>query len=867
MSLLRRLAGGIRGLFRRDRLEQELDEELRGYLDLAARDGVRAGLSPEEAARAARVRMGSLDAIKDEVRDAGWEAAFESFWQDVRYGARVLKNHPGFTCAAVLTLALGIGANAALFSVVSAVLLNPLPYPDGDRLVSLGYQSFPDLRDLADQSEALAAAGAASGWALDLVGKGEPRRVDGALIAGDLFPALGVAPLMGRTFSESDGAREPVAVVSHRFWRTELGSDASALERPLTLSGRAYTIVGVMPESFRLPFFSFRSDVWVPLRVAYPEAADARGAHFLIGVGRLRGGVDLGRLQAELNVIGERIGKANPTESRTFTARDLRDSLVGAVRAPLLILLGAVALVLIIACSNFASLLLARSVARAREMHVRHALGATRRRLLRQLLTETALLSLSGAGAGIVLASLEMRLLERLMPGDLPSFRSIGLDGRTLLMTLLVSLAGGMLFGLGPAWHAWRLRASRPSGERTTEGRAPARRVLVVAELALATVLLIGAGLLIRSFWQLRNVTLGFDPDRVLTLRLNLPASRYDAIADQETFLWRLDHDLRQVPGTAAAGLISELPLSGWHMMHNMIVEGQPSVPEGQEPEVFTHEVSPDYFTTMGTPIVLGRGLTDEDTSTSPLVGVVNQAFVRRYSPDRSPLGVRARWARGSPDAWMTIVGVVPDMRSESLDEPQPPTIYTPLVQKQQPWKRWASIVVRSRDAAPLLLADAIKQVVWRHDPALPITEVTPMTEVLSESVKARRFNLVVLSVFAALAMILAAVGVYGVLAHLVAQRSREIGVRMALGAQSSDILRLMMRQGYPLISCGLACGGIGALLVSRVLRTLLYGVSPTDPLTIAAVLAGLALLGCLASLVPAWRAMRVHPATVLRAE
>lgn len=869
MSMLRRFAGGLLGLVRRSRIERELDEELHGYLEASVQERMRAGLGRDEALRAARMEMGSLDAVKDEVRRVGWETALETVWQDIRYGARVLRHHPGFASAAILTLALGIGANSAIFSVVSSVLLKPLPYPEPDRLVSLaGGQSLPDVMDLAEQSTSFADLGASGGWALDLVGNGEPERIDGELVAGNLFGALGVPPFLGRTFSEEDDrARAAVVVVSHDFWRAHLGSDPAALGRPLNLSGAAYTVIGVMPPGFRLPFFSFKSQVWIPFRTGYPEAVEARGAHFLLAAGRLRDGTGLREAQAELNVIGRHIGELNPTDAREFTLRDLREDVVGAVRAPLCILLGAVSLVLLIACGNFASLLLARGVARRQEMRVRHALGAGRARFVRQMLTESALLSLIGGGVGVLLANPGVALLVRLMPRELPTFDPVAIDSRTMILTLAVSLGTGLVFGMAPALHLWDAREARPSGARSTELRSPLRRGLVIVELALAVVLLIGAGLLIRSFWQLRSVAMGFEPQGVLTLRLTLPASRYESISAQESFLARLDEGLRATPGAAAAGLVSELPLTGWRMMHNMIVEGRAPVPEGGEPEVYTHEISPGYFAAMGTPLLLGRGVDDQDTSTSPRIGVVNEAFARRFFPDRSPLGERARWARGEPNAWMTIVGVVADARFEALEEEQPPTIYTPCTQKQQPWKRWTSVVVRSRSGDPMLLADSVRRQVWSLDARLPITNVSPMSAVIQESVGERRFNLILLTAFAALAVVLAAVGVYGVLAHLVAQRSREVGVRMALGAQPSDILWLMIRQGLPLIGWGVLGGAMGALWVTRVLRSLLYGVGAADPATFGAAIAGLALVGLFASFIPARRALRVDPAITLRDE
>ena len=865
-SALRRFIGGLRGLFRRGRDERELDEELRDYFESLVGEQVRRGLDRDAAVRAARLQMGTLDAIKEEVRAIGWQAGLETLGRDVRYAARALFAHPGFSAVAIMMLALGIGANTAIFNVVSAVLLEPLPYPDPDRLVTLaGSQSLPDVEDLGGVSRSFEALGATAGWDLDLVGQGDPQRIAGELVSGDVFRALAVRPILGRTLSGADDRRRaPVAVVSHGFWRSHLASDPMAIGRRLQLSGTIYAVIGVMPKDFRMPFFGSRSSVWIPFRVGYPEAVKARGAHFMIAIGRLNETATLRTTQAELDVLARRIGESNPTEARSFTLEPLRERVLGDVRTPLLILLGAVSLVLLIACGNYASLLLARGVARAHEMRVRSALGASRARLVRQLLTESTLLSLIGGAVGLVLSRYGLRALVALRTAALPSFYRMAIDPRTLGFAFLVALATGVLFGLAPAWQLARAPDLRPNGGATPY-RSALRRALVVTQLSLALVLLIGAGLLVRSFLRLRSESLGFEAESVLTSRLSLPASRYESIAAQESFLKRLDEGLRDDPATRLSGLVSELPLGGWRMMHNMIVEGQPTVPEGQEPEVYTHEVSPGYFAAIGTPLLLGRGTTEGDTRTSPLVGVVNEAFVRRFAPDRNPLGLRARWARGEPDAWMTVVGVVADARFEALHESQQPTIYTPYSQKQQPWKRWTAVVVRSRSGDPTLLADAVRRRVRSLDAQLPVTDVEAMTAVMRESLSDRRFNLVLLSAFATMAFALAALGVYGLIAHLVAQRSREIGVRMALGAQRHDVLWLMLRQGLTLVACGIVCGGLGALGATRVLRSLLYGISATDPWTFGLAVATLALVGVLASFIPARRAMRVDPCVALR--
>ena len=862
-----RFLRGLRALFLRDRVERDLDDELKAYADTATEAKVREGLDPAEARRAVRVEMGGLDALKEQVRDVGWESRFESLLRDLSYGARILVHHPGFSLAAILTLALGIGANTALFSVVNAVLVKPLPYPDSDRLVTLeSSHSLPDIADIGRMASSFTAIGTVARWDLDLVGQGEPERISGEMVGENVFPALAVKAAMGRTFDAADDrARAPVVVLSDGFWRSHLAADPAVVGRRLQLSGAVYEVIGVMPPGFRSPFND--AQLWIPFRTGYPEGAEARGAHFTQPVARLAANATMQSAQAELDVLSRNLAEAHPDEPRAFVARGLREAVVGDMRRPLLLLFAAVALVLLVACANYASLLLARGAGRGPEMRLRRALGAGRGRLVRQLVTESGLLSLLGGLAGAGLAWVGLRFLLALRPAGLPSLNPIVLDVEALGFAVLASCATGIAFGLAPAWHVARGGERLPSTGTTGAATSPVRRGLVVSQLALALVLLTGAGLLMRSFWILRSQPSGFEPEGVLTMRLSLPAARYESIPTQQAFLSRLEEGLRDLPGTRASGLVSELPLSGWRMMHNMIVEGEPTVPEGQEPEIYTHEVSPGYFAAAGTAILRGRGIERGDTAGAPLVGVVNEAFVRRFCAHRDPLGVRARWARGTPDTWMTIVGVVADARFEDLGETQSPTIYTPHLQKQQPWKRWTAIVVRVAGGDPMALANPVRAQVRRLDAALPINDVKPLTSVLLDSVSDRRFNLVLLSVFAALAFVLAVIGVYGVLAHLVAQRAREVGVRMALGARRLDVLWLMLRQGLPLIAGGVACGALGALAATRLMRSLLYGVEPGDPLTFVAAAGSLALVGLLASLIPAQRATRVDPTIALRAE
>src|SRR5690242_853372 len=595
MAMMQRFFGGMRALFSKRRTEGELDEELRGFVEMSAADKVRNGMTPDQALRAARVEQGGLEAVKEEVRDAGWEMSLERLWQDLHYAGRFLRKNLGFTMAAVLTLALAIGANTAIFSVVNAVLLKPLPYPSPERLVAYkGGHSFPDIADMAEQAKSLTAVGCYASWALDLNGQGEPLRVDAALIGGDIFDVLGVPAFVGRTFSEKDDrALAPVVVVSYEFWQTHLQGDRAALGRTITLSGNPYTIIGVMPAGFRLP--TGKAQLWMPFRVGYAEAVNARGAHFTSAIGRLRDGVSLSQAQSEVTAIGKRLAELYPEYARTFTLLPLQDRVVGDIRTPLLVLLGAVALVLLIACSNFAGLLLARMVARSQEMQVRSALGASRFRLVRQLLTESAFVSVIGGLVGVAIAIYGVDLLLSLKPEGLPSLHRITVDTTTLGFAFAVSLLTGIVFGTAPALQVWH-SARQTAGARVIGRRSQLWRALVISEIALSVVLLAGAGLLIRSFWRLQNVPLGFNPEGLLTLELTLPISRYKEIPPQEAFLARLDQELRTIPGAQGSALSTELPLDGSQMMHRMIVEGQPETAPGHEPQIFTHEISPGYF-------------------------------------------------------------------------------------------------------------------------------------------------------------------------------------------------------------------------------------------------------------------------------
>ena len=797
----------------------------------------------------------------------------ETLLQDLRYGIRVLLKKPGFTIVAVVTLALGIGANTAIFSVVNAVLIKPLPYPEPGRLVAIrGNQSVPDLDDIKAQSESFDALGGVVVQALAYTGESEPVQVQAALCNADLFAALGTPPLLGRTISPAEDVAggDRVVVLTYAFWQQHFAGDAKVLGKSMPLSGNSYSVIGVMPAAFRMP--REQVDLWAAVRVANPVAAQFRGVHFLRTYLRLKPGVTQPAAQAEMRTIDQRLAERYPDENkdRHRALIPLQEGLVGEVRPALLILFSAVGLVLLIACANFANLLLARAVSREREMVIRAALGAGRSRLIRQMLVESLLLAITGGALAVALAIWGVDLLVSLKPANLPRLPVIAIDENVLIFTFLLSLVTGLIFGLIPAWSAANANVSealKEGGRSATPGlsRQSLRSALVVAEVALALVLLICAGLLIRSFAMLRAVDPGFQPEGVMTMRVELPEARYKEIPAQEQFRYRLTEALNRQPAVEGA-LISELPLTENHLSHNFIIEGRPPVAVGDEPEVESRSVSRTYFKTLRIPLVGGRDFASSDDSRVPMVCAVNESFVREYFPDRDPLGARIRWARGQQNQWITIVGVTADVRQFALEQPATPTVFTLYEQQDQQWKRWMYVVIRG-SSEPWALTRTVQEQVWAIDGQLPVTNAALMTEVISGSISGQRFNLLLLGIFAGLALALAAVGIYGVMSYSVSQRTHEIGVRMALGAGSRTVLVMIVRQGMGVAAAGLAIGLGAAFVLTRVMRSLLFGVSATDPLTFVVISLVLAVVALGACYVPARRATKVDPMVALRFE
>ncbi len=873
ISWMNEFGARIAGLFRRRVRDTEFDAELMAHFEMLVEENRARGLSEAEARRAARIRLGGAEQIREAHREQRGLPFLETLWQDVRYAARQLRRNPGFTAVAVITLGLGIGADTGIFSVVNGVLLAGLPYPHAEQLYVLkANESLPDLEDLQRQTHGFAAIGGVNFEALDYTGGAEPLQIEAALCNREAFEVFGARPLIGRLLSAEEdrygGAR--AVILSYGFWQERFGGDRGVLGKSIPLSGNSYTVIGVLPADFWVP--GLAHDVWASLRVVNPNAAKFRGVHFLRTYLRFKPGVSRAQAQAELQAADEWLAR-NYAQQDARTHREflpLREEVVGDIRPTLLILFGSVALVLLIACANFAGLLLARSSTRQQEMDLRVALGAGRGRLIRQMLTESTMLALLGGMLGLILAQLSVSALMGMKPANLPRIAAIEVDWLVVAYALGISFLTGIAFGLAPAWRAVRKsiesRGVAVNRGASASGRAVRlRQFLVIGEIALALVLLSGAGLLIRSFWRLVHVNPGFATENRLSLRLELPEESYRAIETQQRFRRQLVDELNSVPGMRAA-LVSELPLSCGILTHNFVIEGWPPKPPGAEPEVVTRTVAGNYFRVMDIQVLLGRDFGAGDREGTRVVVVVNQSFAREYFAGENPIGRRVRWAWGDADAWMTIVGIAGDVKHFGLDQPEQPAIYDLYSQTVQPWKRWMWVVAESRQPADAMLS-AIRGVVRGLDASLPLTKIHTMEEVRAESVAAQRFNADLLAGLAAVALVLAAVGTYGLLAFAVGQRTREIGIRVALGASHREVLRMVLRQGGTLIFAGLAIGALAAMGLTRLLADLLFEVRPWDALSLGAAMAALGAAGLVACIVPARRAMRVDPMAALRHE
>lgn len=805
-----------------------------------------------------------------------------TLWQDLRFGARMLLKRPGFTLAAVITLALGIGANTAIFSVVNAVLLRPLPYPDSDRLVMLstnetdgvlgntGYTTFVDWSERSRAFEHLAVI---RSWGGTLTGQGEPEVIEGLRVSANYFKLLGVSPALGRDFEieEDRPVSRFVVIISQSLWQRHFNSDPQILGKQLTLSDQPFTIVGVMPRGFSdflAANFYEPAEVWAPVGYDITQPFACRSCQHLKAIGRLKPDVSLEQGRIEMKTIMEVMSREHPKTYATsaISVARLQDQFVGAVRPALYLLLVAVGLVLLIACANIANLMLARASERAKELAIRATLGAGQWRIVRQLLIESLLLSVVGAGIGLLLAVWGTETLIRISPAQILQLQSVNVDAWVLGFTLLMSLLTCLLFGLAPAWQAARQDAqlALKEGARGSSGKKQRRlrESFVVAQMMLALVLLVGAGLLIRSFIEVLDSTPGFETRNLLAMQVPATGAKYNEAERVIAFYTESLERIQALPGVEAAGIVSNLPFGGNMDMSAFHVEEKPLANPADAPSAERYGISPNYLRAMGIPLLHGRWFTEHDNSNVPLVVLVNNTAAQRIWPNEDPIGKRIRLG-GIDDPLRTIVGVVGDVHHYGLEIP-------PDLQAYVPHAQWASsymqLVVRT-GPEPGALAAPVRKAIHAIDPDIPVYKVSTMNQLISASVAQRRFTLLLIGVFATVALLMAAVGIYGVMSYIVAQRTQEIGIRLALGAQPGDVFRMIVGQGMMLALLGVGFGLVGAFALTRLMANMLFGVGPTDPVTfagIAILLIGVSLVACY---VPGRRATKVDPLVSLRYE
>ncbi len=799
----------------------------------------------------------------------------DEMFQDVKYGVRMLLKNKGFTAVAALTLMLGIGANTAIFSVVNAVLLRPLPFPEPDRLVWLREShpptnvpqtsvAFLNFLDWRSQNKVFAQMAAYREYGFNLQVGDEPKRLNGAVVSVDFFATLGSQPAIGRAFLPAEDAPggERAVILSHALWSQSFGGDPQLVGRRLKVDGQDHTVVGVMPPGFRFP--ADGAELWLPLAL---DPKVGRVSHALRVLGRLKPGATLDEARADMETIAARLDQAYPDTNKGWRVfmQPLHEAISGRMRQPLFVLLGAVLFVLLIVCANVANLLLSRNAARERELAVRAALGAMRGRILRQLLTESLLLALLGGAGALLLAAGAVKLLTATGPRDVPRLNEAALDLPVFAYTLAVALLTGLIFGMAPAWQQSRLNlnAALKSGARMAGGGARRlRQLLVAAEVAFALLLLIGAGLTLKSFARLHQVAPGFDARGGLTMEINLSLSKYARREQRAAFLQQALERLKILPGVEFAGATHRLPLRG-NSAIGFQVEGRPAPPPGQNISVNWRSISPDYFRARGAPLLSGRTFTEEEAWQKLNAVIINHALQRRYWPDENPLGKRIKIG-GAPDSpWITVVGVAADVKESGLNVDTQAGLYLPYVFSPTP----AMTLVLRTGPEPLSLAAAAGAAIRQVDSEQAVSNISTLEQLLSDTVAQPRLNTGLLALFALLALLLAAVGIYGVMAYAVASRTQEIGLRMAMGAQARDVLKLVVGQGMKVVAFGLALGLLAALGLTRWLKTLLFGVEAIDPLTYAVIAALLAAVALLACYIPARRATKVDPLIALRQE
>ncbi|HJR63777.1 MAG TPA: ABC transporter permease [Gemmatimonadaceae bacterium] len=866
----------------------DVDDELRFHLEMRTADLVAAGMSEAAARGEAERQFGEMRAIRDECltiderrgRRAERGEIMTDLRQDLRFAARTLSNNPGFAALAILCVALGVALTTTIFSWVNSILLRPLPYERAEELVAIYARntargatgvniSYPDYVSWREQNQTFAEIGMWTWTTLSLSGEGDSERLDGAEVSSTLFQVLGVHPILGRTIAAGDEqqGQNRVVILGYGVWQRRFGGDRNIVGKSVLADGIPYTVIGVMPRGFAFPE---RGQVWVPLTLQ-ESALDRSNRYWAGGIGRLKPGVTVAQAQADLDRISAVLQREDPEANFGWDAEavELRDDLVGDLRRPLLVFMGAVALVLLIACANVANLLLARGATRQREIAIRVAIGAGRRRLVRQLLTESLLLAAIGGALGAVLSVFAVRLLSLAFPDDVPFYIDLGVDGFALAFAVALTAVTGLLFGVVPALRSTDVALSdalkdgaRGAGEGTARSRV--RSALVVGEVALSLVLMISATLLIRSYQSLHETPLGFDQDGILSMRLALPAGKYEDRAKRIDFFDRLFERMRALPGVEAVGSAQGIPFSGWDVMSYMSIEGRPPRPRGQELDIHFQTVSPDYFKAIGVPLVRGRWLTPADRDSLAPVALINEKFARDEFPGEDPIGRRITGGVVGVDPWVTIVGVVGDYRHYRLPVEMGPAVYYPYHGRPSYSQ---TIVLRTSLDDPHTLLPTVRAALRELDRDVPAFQIQTLEEAVDRSLWRQRLQGQVLGVFAALALLLATVGIYGVISYSVTQRTREVGVRMALGATQRSVLVLVVGYGARLALIGVAIGLAGALALTRVLSTLLYGVKATDPFTFALVPLVLALAAIIASYVPARRASRVDPLVAMRAE
>ena len=873
-SLLRRW----RALTRRDEMEQELDEEMRFHLDRDIEQNIKSGMTPEDARYAALKSFGGVDQSKEECRNARGVELIENTVRDVTFSLRVLLKSYGFTIVVILTLALGIGANTAIFSFANGILLRPLPYPQSDRLVvldetalkrgidsmSVSYPNFLDWREQNTVFEDVATYYGTSRFSL--TGEGEPLQIRGTRINQGLFDLLRVSPQLGRTFTANEDRPEEDAVVilGHDLWQRTFGGDPNIVGKKITISNRARTVIGVMPQGFRFPEVS---ELWVPL--ALTTKMFTRTDHGLQAVARLKDGVSLPQAQSEMNNIAARIEQQNPVTNEGLGVKvmSLHQYLSGDYRDGLLILLGVVGCVLLVACVNVANLMIARGSARQKEFALRSALGASRWRIVRQLLFESLLLSIVGGVLGFVLSIWALRLLLSAIPFQLPFWMNFNLDLRVLGFTAGITLLTGLIFGAAPALQTSRVDLNdtlKEGGRGNTGVRTRARSLLVVTEIALSLVLLVGAGLMIQSFLRLRRVNIGLDPKNVLTASVVLPQAKYRENDQRAGFFKHLIERMRHLPGVEAASATGTLPLSGNNWGRSLTVEGHQVLSVGQADVIQHTVVTPGYFRTMGIALLAGRDFTDADNKDAPNVTIVDERLARQYWPNESPIGKRVRF--GPPEdnePWHTVIGVVSTVRHQRVQEDTRQSVYLP----HQKIPVTGMTLVARTSSKPTDFAGAIRREVAQLDSDIPVSQIATMEEVVAESIWQPRLYATLFAVFAGGALALALIGIYGVMAFLVQTRTHEIGVRMALGASARDVFNLIVGRGMKLTAVGIVIGIGGAIALTRWMQSLLFNTSTTDPITFVLISFLLSLAAFLACYIPARRAAKVDPLVALRYE